>query len=32
MKQAFAPQLDAAIAEVEKQGKPGRKFFDAYTQ
>jgi TRAP-type C4-dicarboxylate transport system substrate-binding protein len=30
MKQAFAPQVDAAIAEVEKQGKPGRKFFDDY--
>jgi TRAP-type C4-dicarboxylate transport system substrate-binding protein len=32
MKQAFAPQVDTAIAEVEKQGKPGRKFFEAYTK
>jgi TRAP-type C4-dicarboxylate transport system substrate-binding protein len=32
MKQTFAPQVDAAIAEVEKQGKPGRKFFEDYTQ
>jgi TRAP-type C4-dicarboxylate transport system substrate-binding protein len=32
MKQAFAPQVDAAIAEVEKQGKPGRKFFDDYSK
>lgn len=32
MKQAFAPQVDTAIAEVEKQGKPGRKFFDDYTK
>ena len=32
MKQAFAPQVDAAIAEVEKQGKPGRKFFEDYTK
>lgn len=30
MKKIFAPQVDAAIADVEKQGKPGRKFFDAY--
>jgi len=32
MKQAFAPQVDAAIAAVEKQGKPGRKFFEDYTK
>jgi TRAP-type C4-dicarboxylate transport system substrate-binding protein len=32
MKQAFAPQVDAAIADVEKQGKPGRKFFEDYTK
>lgn len=32
MKKAFAPQVDTAIAEVEKQGKPGRKFFEAYTK
>jgi TRAP-type transport system periplasmic protein len=30
MKAIFRPQLDTAVAEVEKQGKPGRKFFDAY--
>jgi TRAP-type transport system periplasmic protein len=30
MKTICRPQLDAAVAEVEKQGKPGRKFFDAY--
>lgn len=32
MKQAVAQQVDAAIAEVEKKGQPGRKFFDAYTK
>jgi TRAP-type transport system periplasmic protein len=32
MKQAFAPQIDQAVAEVEKQGKPGRRFFDDYTR
>ncbi len=30
MKTIFRPQLDAAVNEVESQGKPGRKFFDAY--
>jgi TRAP-type C4-dicarboxylate transport system substrate-binding protein len=30
MKKIFEPQIDTAIAEVEKQGKPGRKFFDDY--
>jgi TRAP-type C4-dicarboxylate transport system substrate-binding protein len=30
MKATFRPQLDTAVAEVETQGKPGRKFFDAY--
>jgi TRAP-type transport system periplasmic protein len=30
MKAIFRPQLDAAVAEVDGQGKPGRKFFDAY--
>jgi TRAP-type transport system periplasmic protein len=30
MKTIFRPQLDAAVADVESQGKPGRKFFDAY--
>jgi TRAP-type C4-dicarboxylate transport system substrate-binding protein len=30
MKTIFRPQLDAAVTEVDKQGKPGRKFFDAY--
>jgi TRAP-type C4-dicarboxylate transport system substrate-binding protein len=32
MKKTFAPQIDTAIAAVEKQGEPGRKFFDAYTK
>ncbi len=32
MKQALAPQIEAAIAEVEKQSKPGRKFFEDYTK
>jgi TRAP-type C4-dicarboxylate transport system substrate-binding protein len=30
MKAIFRPQLDAAVTEVDNQGKPGRKFFDAY--
>jgi TRAP-type transport system periplasmic protein len=30
MKKIFEPQIDAAVADVEKQGKPGRKFFDDY--
>ena len=30
MKTIFRPQLDAAVVDVESQGKPGRKFFDAY--
>jgi len=30
MKTIFRPQLDAAVANVEGQGKPGRKFFDGY--
>lgn len=30
MKAIFRPQLDAAVTEVENQGKPGRKFFTAY--
>lgn len=32
MKQAFASQIEAAVAEVEKKGLPGRKFFEAYTK
>lgn len=32
MKKLFVPQVDAAIADVEKQGKPGRKFFEDYTK
>jgi TRAP-type C4-dicarboxylate transport system substrate-binding protein len=32
MKTLFAPQIDTAIDAVEKQGKPGRKFFEAYTR
>jgi len=30
MKTIFRPQLDTAIADVEGQGNPGRKFFDGY--
>jgi TRAP-type C4-dicarboxylate transport system substrate-binding protein len=30
MKASFRPQIDTAIAEVDAQGKPGRKFFEAY--
>jgi TRAP-type C4-dicarboxylate transport system substrate-binding protein len=30
MKTIFRPQLEAAVTEVDKQGKPGRKFFEAY--
>jgi TRAP-type C4-dicarboxylate transport system substrate-binding protein len=30
MKGIFKPQVEAALAEVETQGKPGRKFFAAY--
>ncbi len=30
MKVTFEPQVSTAIKEVEAQGKPGRKFFDAY--
>ena len=30
MKAIFKPQIDNAIAEVDAQGKPGRKFFEAY--
>ncbi len=32
MRTLFAPQIEAAIAEAEKQGKPGRKFFEEYTK
>ncbi|MGA8156310.1 MAG: TRAP transporter substrate-binding protein [Rhodoplanes sp.] len=32
MKKMFAPQIDEAIAVVEKKGKPGREFFEAYTK
>lgn len=32
MKALFAPQIEAAVAGVEQQSKPGRKFFEAYTQ
>jgi TRAP-type transport system periplasmic protein len=32
MKKLFAPQIEAAIAAVEKQGKPGRKFFETFTK
>lgn len=30
MKAIFRPQLETAVADVEGQGKPGRKFFDGY--
>jgi TRAP-type C4-dicarboxylate transport system substrate-binding protein len=30
MKGIFKPQVEAALAEVETQGKPGRNFFAAY--
>jgi TRAP-type transport system periplasmic protein len=30
MKAIFKPQIDTAISEVDAQGKPGRKFFEAY--
>jgi TRAP-type transport system periplasmic protein len=32
MKKLFAPLIETAIAAVEKQGKPGRAFFQAYTK
>jgi len=32
MKKLFVPQIDAAIADADKQGRPGRKFYDAYTK
>ncbi len=32
MKQLFSAQIERAIAAVEKQGKPGRKFFETYTR
>ncbi len=30
MKATFEPQVETAIGEIEGQGKPGRKFFEAY--
>jgi TRAP-type C4-dicarboxylate transport system substrate-binding protein len=32
MKALFAPQIDVAIAEVEKAGKSGRRFYDEYVK
>ena len=32
MKTAFDPQISAAVSEVEKQGKPGGKFFEDYVK
>jgi TRAP-type transport system periplasmic protein len=32
MKKLFAPQVDKAIEVVEKQGKPGRKFYQEFTK
>ena len=32
MKKLLSPQIEAAIVEVEKQGRPGRKFYEAYTK
>lgn len=30
-KKLVAPRIEAAIAEVEKLGRPGRKFLEDYT-
>jgi TRAP-type transport system periplasmic protein len=30
MKAIFKPQIDTAVGEVDSQGKPGRKFFEAF--
>jgi len=32
IKRRAAPQIEAAIAAVDKAGKPGRKFFEEYTK
>jgi TRAP-type transport system periplasmic protein len=32
LKALFAPQIDKAVDEAEKQGKPGRAFFEAYSK
>jgi TRAP-type C4-dicarboxylate transport system substrate-binding protein len=32
MKKVVAPQIEAAISEVEKKAQPGRKFFEEYTK
>jgi TRAP-type transport system periplasmic protein len=32
IKRRVAPQIEAAIAAVDKAGKPGRKFFEEYTK
>jgi hypothetical protein len=32
MKKIFAPQIDEAVVQVEKKGKPGREFFEAYSK
>jgi hypothetical protein len=32
MKALFASQVNDAVAMVEKQGRPGKAFFAAYTQ
>jgi hypothetical protein len=32
IKRRVAPQIEAAVAAVEKAGKPGRKFLEEYTK
>ena len=32
IKRRVAPQVEAAVAAVEKAGKPGRKFLEEYTK
>ena len=32
MKKLFAPQIDAAVADVDKQGRAGKKFYEAFTK
>ncbi|MDH4249344.1 MAG: TRAP transporter substrate-binding protein [Deltaproteobacteria bacterium] len=32
MRNHFKPIIDSALAALEKEGKPGRKFFEAYTK
>jgi len=32
MKKLLTPQIEAAVLEVDKQGRPGRKFYEAYVK